>query len=57
MSQIISLKTIADIDFAHSLFTLNLGKQYGAITNKACSSVRADLEIEFFYFESILFSD
>lgn len=44
-------ETITDVALVHSLSALDLGKQYVAITNKACSSVRVEKEIELSNFE------
>lgn len=42
---------ITDVALVNSLSALNLGRQYVAITNKACSFVKVEKEIELSYFE------
>ena len=44
-------ETITDVALVSCLSALNLGKQYAAITNKACSSVKIEKEIEISHFE------
>ena len=44
-------ETITDIALVNSLSALQLGKQYVALTEKACKAIRIEKEIELTYFE------
>lgn len=45
------LENITDIALVNSLSALQLGKQYVAITEKACKAIRVEKEIELSFFE------
>jgi transcriptional regulator with XRE-family HTH domain len=44
-------ENITDIALINSLSALQLGKQYVALTEKACKAIKVEKEIEFTYFE------
>ncbi len=48
---------ITDIALVNSLSALQLGKQYVAITQKSCDSVRVECEIELSYLERMFMKD
>lgn len=48
---------ITDTALVHSLSALELGKQYVAITQKACNAIRVEREIELSYLERLVLKD
>lgn len=48
---------ISDKALINSLSALNLGKQYVAVTEKACNSIKIEKEIKLSYFEKLVLKD
>ena len=48
------MENITDIALVNSLSALQLGKQYVALTEKACKAVKVEKEIELSFFEKTI---